>query len=267
MNIKSFFQDLIKGNTTALKLRFSFLKRRIARRLDYILNKRKYDEMPISEIPVIINNYNRLTYLMKLIKWLEQAGMRNIYILDNDSSYPPLLDYYSKCSHRVVFLKKNEGYRALWLRPELRHLIKDFYIYTDPDVVPDAYCPMDVIEVMYTNLKSNFKIDKIGIGLRIDNLPDHYSLKQKVIDWESQFHKKPVNELFYQAPVDTTFALYAPYSEGGGECKAYRTRAPYQVLHLPWYENSVHPDSESLFYLQHQKGASTHWTSITTKGK
>ena len=49
------------------------------------------------EIPIIINNFNRLDTLQKLIASLEIRGYRNIYIIDNLSTYPPLLDYYKSC--------------------------------------------------------------------------------------------------------------------------------------------------------------------------
>ena len=34
-------------------------------------------------VPVIINNFNRLDYLTQMISWLERAGMKNIYIIDD----------------------------------------------------------------------------------------------------------------------------------------------------------------------------------------
>ena len=52
--------------------------------------------LDVKNIPIIINNRNRLTYMKMLISSLEKRGYNNIYIIDNDSTYPPLLDYYSK---------------------------------------------------------------------------------------------------------------------------------------------------------------------------
>jgi len=65
-------------------------------------------------IPIIINNFNRLTYLKELIQSLEQRGYSNIYIIDNLSTYQPLLDYYESCRYRIFRLKKNLGSYALW---------------------------------------------------------------------------------------------------------------------------------------------------------
>lgn len=59
------------------------------------------------DIPIIINNYNRLTMLKKLIDSLTSRGYTNIVILDNQSTYPPLLEWYAKCQFEVIRLPKN----------------------------------------------------------------------------------------------------------------------------------------------------------------
>ena len=65
------------------------------------------------EIPIIINNRNRYTFLKQLIDTLRKDGYSNIIVLDNDSTYPPLLDYYNSCPAKVIFLKENLGFMAL----------------------------------------------------------------------------------------------------------------------------------------------------------
>jgi|GEM_PF-5770443 len=47
-------------------------------------------------VPIFINARDRLGVLKKLIDWLLDAGYRNLIILDNNSTYPPLLEYYNK---------------------------------------------------------------------------------------------------------------------------------------------------------------------------
>ena len=44
-------------------------------------------------MPILINSFNRLSCLRRLIMWLTRAGYRRIYVIDNDSSYPPLLAF------------------------------------------------------------------------------------------------------------------------------------------------------------------------------
>lgn len=46
-------------------------------------------------VPIFINARDRLGVMKKLIDWLLDAGYRNLIILDNNSTYPPLLEYYN----------------------------------------------------------------------------------------------------------------------------------------------------------------------------
>ena len=125
------------------------------------------------KVPVIINNFNRLEYLQKLISWLEWAGMKSIYIIDNNSSYPPLLAYYKKTKHIVFRLNKNVGHMALWQS----HIFMGFknrpYVYTDPDIVPVDECPKNVIAYFWELLMKYPDFGRVGFGLKIDDLPDH----------------------------------------------------------------------------------------------
>ena len=62
---------------------------------------------------------HRLGVMQRLIDWLLNAGYRNVIILDNASTYPPLLEYYAALERdsrlRIILLGKNLGFKALWL--------------------------------------------------------------------------------------------------------------------------------------------------------
>ena len=45
------------------------------------------------DVPIFINARDRLGVMKKLIDWLLDAGYRKLIILDNRSTYPPLLEY------------------------------------------------------------------------------------------------------------------------------------------------------------------------------
>src|SRR5258707_11703988 len=84
-------------------------------------------------IPVFVNCRDRVTDLKLLVAWLEAAGMETIRLLDNDSSYPPLLEFYKTQGERVVYLGQNLGHHALFktgLAPSTP------FILSDPDLVP-----------------------------------------------------------------------------------------------------------------------------------
>lgn len=260
MDIKQLVRDIFTLNFRAIDARFSKLNGMIMRKMA----GEKLDKIDVGNIPVIINNRNRYTYLLELIKWLENADMDNIIILDNDSTYEPLLDYYATTSHRVVKLNANVGHLALWKSTLYDEVSSQHYIYTDPDVVPAKNCPEDVIWYLLEQLRKYPAIQKIGLGLKIDDLPEHYSHKRKVIDWESKFWKHEIAPGIYNAEVDTTFALYRPYTNGAKwVAPAYRTGEPYVAHHLPWYENTASPGEENEYYASHARQGATHWTNKT----
>lgn len=258
MDIKQLIKDIFTLNFRSMKLRYARLQG-IRKRASI---GQKISEVDPKMIPVVINNRNRYTYLLQLITWLEKAGMQNIIILDNDSTYPQLLDYYSVTKHRVVKLNANVGHLALWKSPLWEEIQSRYYIYTDPDVVPAENCPADMPGYLLEQLKKYSAIEKIGLGLKIDDLPDHYSNKLKVIEWESKYWKNAVAPGIYNAEVDTTFALYRPFTDGKTwVAPAYRTGEPYVAYHMPWYENTADPGEENLYYAKHSRAGASHWTN------
>ncbi|MBN2166276.1 MAG: hypothetical protein JW717_08385, partial [Marinilabiliaceae bacterium] len=169
---------------------------RIAARIKSFLSK---PWQGYQNTPVIINNYNRLDYLKKQIAWLENAGMKNIYIIDNASTYPPLLDYYKNCPYTIFKLTKNVGHTALWDTHIYLWFKNQYYILTDPDVIPVEECPLNAVEHFYKLLERYPEITKVGFGLKINDLPDHYNRKQEVIEWESKFWQNEIEPGIYKA--------------------------------------------------------------------
>lgn len=217
------------------------------------------------DIPIVINNFNRLSTLKQLIESLEKRGYFNIHILDNDSTYPPLFEYYAGCKYDVIKLGCNLGFKALWKdRAVRKRFCHDYYVYTDSDVVLSEECPSDVVDRIFRLLHDKYKFArKIGLTLRTDDLPDCYAHKQKVLDWESRYSKCEVNaDGLYRAPTDTTFAVYRPRVglSRSRFVEAYRIAAPYSLRHLPWYQDSDNPDEEERYYTQHCNRV-TLWTS------
>lgn len=199
-------------------------------------------------IPIIINNFNRLTYLKVLVNSLDKKGYKNIFIIDNASTFPPLLDYYKVCPYKILKLKENKGHKALWNSNLIKKFSGRFFAYTDPDLELPDECPDDFVKLFLKTLWKHPKIEKVGFSLKISDIPEYYAFKREVIEWESKFYKKKTGNLFL-APVDTTFALHRPSSSGRlSDNISFRTDYPYQIRHLPWYENSSNLSEEERFY-------------------
>jgi hypothetical protein len=178
--------------------------------------------------PIYINNRDRVTTTKAMVDWLISAGETRITILDNDSTYPPLLEWYKQlpASVRIDYLGDNLGPHALWLRGY--HLAQDTpFIYTDSDLIPDENCPKDLIKKLYDLLTARPGTRKVGPGL-LGPRPD----------WEHEcgFWSRRYNQEAFIAPIDTTFALYpaqAPHGLDGNN--NLRMDRPYVFKHWPSY--------------------------------
>ena len=140
------------------------------------------------QYPVFIPIRDRLSCLLELLAWLEAAGQREIWLIDNDSTYAPLLQFLEGTQHHVVRTGRNMGHRSPWLSGTVqRQAHGRYFIVTDPDVVPDPGCPPDVLQLFRSLLDEYPHIDKAGFGLRTDDLPECYALRADVVDWERPF--------------------------------------------------------------------------------
>jgi len=215
----------------------------------------------IETVPVFINVRDRLSCLQRLLTWLERAGHRNIMLIDNASTYPPLLRFLETSGYRTIRLKRNLGHTALWRVKELRNTISEqWFVYSDPDVIPAEACPHDVVARMKSLLLEYPFYVKAGLGLRLEDIPDSYHLKQQVIDWEPRQLGLEIAPDVCEADVDTTFALYrpgTPYILG----PAIRLQGKFSARHLPWYSDSNHPDEEEQYYRNHASPSVTTWNT------
>lgn len=216
----------------------------------------------LKTVPIFIISFNRPRYLSLLIDWLERYGFSNIIIIDNASTYPPLLEYLARSPHQVHRLPENLGHLALWRSGKFDEVINnEIFVLSDCDVLPEPDCPNDFMEVFRDILIATENVTKVGFSLRIDDLPDHYALRSKVVAHESSFWREVREDGHYCADIDTTFALYRPRVSPSDPhwYRAVRTSPPYTARHLPWYENSYKLDKEEIFYRTHAL-FSTHWT-------
>jgi hypothetical protein len=199
--------------------------------------------------PIFILNFNQVSHLRRQVAWLLRAGYRNLTVLDNHSTYPPLLRYYEEMTSRseiaVVRRSSNESKSTVW-DEHLRELDEPF-VLTTSDVVPDECCPADVVARLASHLRESPQLYKAGLGLRIDDLPDCYMHRDKVIVKQSEYWRIPAAPGLFLAPIDFTFALYR---RGGrfGWAPAVRTGWPCLARHEPWYSDSANRTEEEAYY-------------------
>jgi len=211
-------------------------------------------------VPIFIVCRDKLSPLVQLVEWLERHGYQRLLLVDNASTYPPLLDYFERTAHRVVRHDQNLGpYDSIWssgIRD--RYAPESYFVVTDCDVLPDSGCPGDAVAFFHWALSRFPSFVKAGFGLRIDDLPECNELAESVRRWERHFWTLRFALNLYMAPIDTTFALYRPRSSFNFE-PAIRTGKPYVARHQPWYVDTQHRTGEDLYYREHADPRIGHW--------
>ena len=208
----------------------------------------------------LIIAFNRLTMLRNLADELNKAGLE-VVIIDNNSTYPPLLEWYSETKYEVVRLNYNGGHQILW--NDLSYLITEkYYIVTDHDLDISGL-PADWVDVLRSGLDLFPNVIKSGLSLKIDDLPENEYTKE-VIKWESKYWQRELKNGFYLSEIDTTLAMYDKTRNFGKLpndrfFSAVRSDNPYTAVHVPWYltKESLADDEEEQYY---QNSVTTYWS-------
>lgn len=211
------------------------------------------------DVPVYIISRDRVTPMQDLIRWLRDAGISRITILDNKSTYEPLLEYYRHLEDGVTvqYMNDNLGPWVFWDR-KMHEGTTSPYVVTDSDVVPADCCPKDLMDKLWGALQRHPTREKAGPGLRIDNLPDSFPGKQGHITAQEQYWKERLDGECFAAGIDTTFAMYKPKAGTSSEMHiGIRMDFPYVAEHRPWYMWPV-PEEER-YYREHADSGT--WSS------
>ena len=232
-------------------------------------------------IPVYINVRNRLTTTRALAEQVAALPDAVPILVDNNSDWQPLLDWYESCPFEVIRLSENVGHHAPWLRaiPAGADFIRRWgssrYAVTDCDL-DIAECPTDVLQVLQepfawsgiptcgSGTCRRKPVVKSGLSLRINDLPPwQVSVKQ----WESRWWRAPVlGGRFYIALIDTTFAMYdcrTPHQTATRVVgvPAVRSAPPYCAKHVPWYLDGNNLDAENQHYFS-TANSSNSWKPV-----
>jgi len=138
-------------------------------------------------IPVFVIVYNLFSTTRRLTEDLLRMGGR-VFLVDNSSSYPPLLDWYETIHKNpdvhIVKLGENLGPHVIYNRLSFfkekyheitGHQLPDEFIITDCDLDISAV-PDDGLKILYQLREEDRKSErphlKIGFGLRLDDLPN-----------------------------------------------------------------------------------------------
>lgn len=208
-------------------------------------------------IPVIINNCNLLTWPKAMVARIKRyRNVGEIIIVDNGSTYPPLLDWY-ETKPCTVLKYPNIGHGAPWSTGTVSKLGVKYYVVTDSDLGLDD-TPDDTLDVLYDKLEHYPAIKKLGLGLESESVVSGMAFYTGLAVYERErwMNSVIVDGIYVDVCIDTTFALYCePKSGFGGGSLNW----PYMAKHYPYHYTleAVQSDPEFLYYLQHANASST----------
>ncbi len=210
-----------------------------------------------------------------------------VVIVDNMSTYPPLLEWLKSCPYRVV---TTEGItlqtynRFIWEIPGLLDDVGNYYAVTDCDLGYEGI-PKDFCEVLIGDIERSEGIIKSGLSIRIADLPDNpYANRYR--DAEANNWGALDVHGFHGVAVDTTFAVYSkercnnlqgmwrPEGSPVPETfldnfyffRSHRSPEPYTVAHLPWYMDIKSLTHEQIYHLKVTRhGSILHFKQVYAK--
>lgn len=221
-----------------------------------------------ADVPVIIPAFNTVTYVRDTVRQLRERGVRRIRIIDNASTYGPMLEYLAAPEDGVEVLRlgSNKGPRHVLLDKRMFDDLPEVFCVTDPDLLFNAEMPTDFLEQLL-DVTERMAVGKAGLALDISEpasmRPESFRIGDKdwqIWNWEAQFWRTPVGStrggnIAYSASIDTTFALYnKKFFNPENFVEAVRVGGRFTCKHRPWYRDSGLNAEEENFY----KNTSTH---------
>lgn len=219
----------------------------------------------MSDIPIVIISWNQLTFLKSFLQQIKKFN-HPIIILDNNSTYQPLLDFYDQMKDpniKIHRLDKNYGHLVY---KTLSHLLPDIYILSDPDLILNENMPNDAIEQLL-KISNKYKSPCVGVALDISEY--HKFIKgdygKLVYKNESMHYNDRLHDdqyILYRSDTDTTFCLINKnYPVRGIQEKFGKIRVGgvFTAKHPSWYENYLKeniPQDELKVWVQNNKSSS-----------
>ncbi|CAB4160009.1 Glyco_tranf_GTA_type domain containing protein [uncultured Caudovirales phage] len=221
-------------------------------------------------IPIVILNRDRFHPLREQVECLQKYGYNNIIVIDNYSTYQPLLDWYKTANinvfHNTLTENSCHAFRDLILNvrhPLFVSIIQDWYVFNDSDIIPADGVPEDFIEHLIA-YAIKYNKSKVGMSIEINDIDLNYPLNAWVHSYESGYWTNGIVDgdvELYPHPIDTTFAVHAPHIIPTWSNDTLRVGYPYVVKHAPFYYDPNNLPDDEKYYLEHMNKQSSNWSS------
>jgi hypothetical protein len=191
---------------------------------------------------------NRLTTTKKMVEDLFRLnGNAKINIIDNASTYPPLLAWYDEIKNDVNIIRQqvNLGPWTFFYSGHFSRCEEDFYIYSDADLELNPNMPSNWQEMMMEYYKKYNA--KASLVLRLDDVVES-EMKESILNHQNVCWYPTEEENVYRAITDMTFSFDA--KTAGYRYDSVRIGGDLACRHMPWYLDLNNLPEEEKYYLK-----------------
>jgi hypothetical protein len=188
----------------------------------------------------VIPVFNQFTMLKNTIEKLSRFGLKRILILDNGSSFPPLVGFYSQTDISVCVHHGNPGPRY-YTESHIWNQLPETFFVTDPDLEYPSDIPDTLVEDMI-GLSEKNRWGKLGLALNKDCKHLFTENVRNNIDgweggyWHEQIDTMPGGDPVWNALTDTTFHMNNK-KYYGEFFRSPRIGGRYTLLHYGWHKD------------------------------
>lgn len=211
-------------------------------------------------VPVLLLSFNNPTLFRLLVDQLRTCFNASVTILDNGSTYEPMITYLRSLSTdphiSVHFFQENFGPHVLFGErgaPIMKTLPQHF-VLADSDIKLSDFTPKNFICVL-ARLTDVMHVPKAALALDLSDHDEMFpqetfypTVKQSIYTHERSLYQKArvdgwpiINATVYHAETDTTFAVYIKQfltAKGDGmfhfAYRAVRVGSIFAAKHRPW---------------------------------
>lgn len=190
---------------------------------------------------------NRLSSTKKMVEDLFRLnGDSHITIIDNASTYPPLLQWYKEIEKDVFIIKHdvNHGPWVFFYGGIFNNTSATHYVYSDADLELNPNMPYNWQEIMLEYLEKYNR--KPSLALKISDVAEG-ELKNQILNHQNICWNKTSEENVYLAVTDMTFTLDA--KTNGYRYESVRLAGDFECKHIPWYLDFNNLSDEEVYYL------------------
>jgi hypothetical protein len=216
------------------------------------------------KIPIIINNRNLLTWPSKMVEVAKTfEGVGDIIIVDNQSTYEPLLEWYKTNPCEIVYADENHGQGCPWIIELPQSRGYEYYVVSDPDMGLEN-TPKDNLLYLIEKMEKYPEYDRIGLSISNLDLDPRYPFFDHAKSWKERTCEPDTifDGLLTKQIFDTTYGMYHKNrNKSGISCC---TKEPYSMVHLPWNisRDELHDiknvNYEFYYYLKHATNVSSY---------